>query len=214
MKKILKLCCLLFIVLGCSEKTSRNIQANEQQKKVIVGGGCDGCEIMFQGMPKDLTAIDTSAGWNESGQKLVVEGSVFKRDGKTRASDVIIYYWQTDNEGLYSKTADESTVHGHLRGWLKTDRQGNFKIYTVRPVPYPKSTIPAHIHFSIKEPNIADEYYIDDLLFDDDKFLTDSERNRLEERGGNGIGKIQTLNNLQYIRRDIILGLNIPNYPK
>lgn len=216
MKNLFKLnCVLLFVVLfGCNRKINHDIQLSDTEQNLVVGGGCDGCEIMFKGMPRQLSSVDTSEGWNEAGQKLVVEGKVFKQDMKTLASNVVIYYWHTDNNGLYSKTSNEKTIHGHLRGWLKTDQDGNFKIFTVRPATYPKTTIPAHIHFSIKEPNIANEYFIDDLLFEDDKLLTQFERDKLKERGGNGIGKTTTINNVQFINRNIILGLNIPNYPK
>ncbi len=199
---------LLTTLLNCTNKTP-----NTTSQKTIVGGGCDGCEIMFQGMPKDLKAIDTSEGWHEAGQKLVVEGTVFKPDGKTKAPNVVIYYWQTDNAGLYSKTKDKNTIHGHLRGWLQTDANGKYQIYTIRPASYPESTIPAHVHFSIKEPHL-NEYYIEDLLFENDPLLTEAERKKLAQRGGNGIALPETVNGVQYVRRDIVLGQNIPDYPK
>lgn len=208
---------LIFLILTiplirCNHKTPQTNSQNTQ-KQILVGGGCDGCEIMYEGMPEDLKSIDTSEGWKETRQKLVVEGTVYKQDGKTKAPNVIIYYWQTDTAGLYSKTKAENTIHGYLRGWLKSDTKGNYKIYTLRPASYPMSTIPAHIHFAIKEPNLS-EYYIEDLLFEDDPHLTKVERQKLEQRGGNGITQIQRVNDIQYARRDIILGKNIPDYPK
>jgi protocatechuate 3,4-dioxygenase beta subunit len=202
---------LLTTLISCTNKTS-NINSNTQ-KETLVGGGCDGCELLYKGMLKDLKAIDTCEGWHEAGQKLIVAGTVFKQDGKTKAPNVILYYWQTDNEGLYSKTKHKNTIHGHLRGWLQSDAEGKYQIYTVRPASYPNSTIPAHVHFAIKEPNL-NEYYIEDLLFEDDPLLTDAERKKLEQRGGNGIALPVTVNGVQYVRRDIILGQNIPDYPK
>ncbi|MGH2667041.1 intradiol ring-cleavage dioxygenase [Flavobacterium sp.] len=205
---------LLSLLIGCTGKTKDINQVQDKPQKVLVDGPCEDCTLIYQGMPEHITAIDTSAGWKEPGQKLVVEGTVWKPDGKTPAPGVIVYYWQTDHTGEYTKTAEEKTVHGHLRGWMKSDLSGNYKIYTVKPVSYPSSTIPAHIHFLIKEPDIANEYYIEDLLFDDDRFLTESVRAKLQQRGGNGIGKTRTENGITYIRRDIIVGLNIPKYPK
>lgn len=205
---------ILQLLNSCNGKIIINNQLPSNEGEKIVGGGCDGCEIMFQDMPKNLSSIDTSAGWNEQGQKLVVEGTVFNLDAKVPASDVIIYYWHTDNSGKYSKTANQKTLHGHLRGWMKTSSNGTYKLFTIRPASYTESVIPAHIHFAIKEPRIKDEYYIDDILFNDDKFLTKIQREQLENRGGNGIGNIRTQNKVQYIKRDILLGLNIPDYPK
>ena len=96
----------------------------QSQSTGLVGGGCDGCELMFAGMPKNISSTDTSAGWWEEGQKLLVEGIVFQLDGETPASDIILYYWQTDNNGNYSPTPDmdqKARRHGHIRGWVKTD---------------------------------------------------------------------------------------------
>lgn len=180
-----------------------------------VGGGCDGCELMFVGMPEALNAIDTSAGWYEEGQKLLVTGTVYKRDGKTPAADVIVYYWQTDNNGLYSPSKEvdkQAGRHGHIRGWIRTDKTGRYSVYTIRPAPYPDADIPAHIHISIKEPDL-NEYYIDDLVFDDDILLTGKLRSDMEGRGGSGILRILLSGEMQIAEHNIILGLNIPDYP-
>jgi protocatechuate 3,4-dioxygenase, beta subunit len=185
-------------------------------KKIIVGGGCDGCELMFVGMPASINATDTSAGWFEEGQKLLVTGTVFKVDGTTPASGVVIYYWQTNHEGQYAPVEgmpEKARRHGHIRGWVKTDEAGRYSVYTVRPAPYPGWDEPAHIHISIKEPNIDDEYYIDEFVFDDDPLLTGAKRKALENRGGSGVLRVLLDKDLQVAEHNIILGRNIPNYP-
>lgn len=196
-------------------------QKNEKKQtetKTIVGGGCDGCELMYIGMPAEINSVDTSAGWNEKGQKLIVTGTVFQIDGKTPAKDVIVYYWQTDNDGYYSPRPemDERTKqHGHIRGWVKTGADGKYTIKTIRPAPYPNDVLPAHIHFSIKEPDIENEYYTDDINFDDDKLLIPYfKKYPQENRGGSGVVRILLQDKLQIAEHNIILGLNIPNYPK
>lgn len=207
---VLLLTVLLFS--SCQGQT----QGNHAAKAKLIGGGCDGCELMYIGMPKQIKAIDTSSGWTEKGQKLLVSGTVLKRDGKTPAPDVIIYYWQTDNKGYYStrKGMDRRTLrHGHIRGWVKTDQQGKYAIYTIRPATYPDRSEPAHIHISIKEPQLPVEYYIDEFVFDDDPLLLPKKRESLENRGGSGILKSSVSGHLQIAKHDIILGLNIPNYP-
>ena len=58
-----------------------------------------------------------------------------------------------------------------------------------------------------------DEYYIDETRFDDDPLLTKGERAKKEKRGGSGIIKLTKNQNGVWIgRRDIVIGLNIPNY--
>ncbi len=198
----------------------QNSNSNEQAvpgKNQVVGGGCDGCELMYAGMPGIIDWTATSAGWNETGSRLLLTGTIFKKDKKTPASNVILYYYHTDINGLYSPGENMNEVakrHGHLRGWVKTNEQGKYMIYTIRPASYPNSDNAAHIHVSIKEPGIANEYYIDELVFDDDPLLTASKRKNLENRGGNGVLKLTTKNRILLADHDIILGLNIPGYPE
>ncbi|MBK6538507.1 MAG: intradiol ring-cleavage dioxygenase [Ignavibacteria bacterium] len=215
----------LFVILlnfltscnGQTKNNNQNQQTNTTDTIKLVGGGCDGCELMYVDMPINNSSIDTSAGWTEKGQKLFITGTVYKLDGKTPAPNVVIYYWQTDNNGYYSPGEgmnEEAKRHGHIRGWVKTDENGKYSIYTVRPAPYPNGNIPAHIHTSIKEPNIDNEYYIDEFVFDDDRLLTSEKRKALENRGGSGILRVLISDDLQIAEHNIILGLNIPNYPE
>ncbi len=213
-------CLIVLLFLTSCNKNHKDFKQtytnNPEKSMTLVGGGCDGCEIMYKGIPKTIAAIDTSAGWNERGQKLVVKGTVYQLDSKTTAQNVIIYYWHTDSNGLYSQkkeSKNNAAIHGYLRGWVKTDASGNYAIHTLRPAPYPKETLPAHIHFSVKELNLQNEYYTDDLVFDDDTLLTNEKRIALEKRGGSGIVKVTTSNDVQIAIHNIILGRNIPNHP-
>ncbi len=217
---------LIFIVVALSlmyckgeqpNQAFSSMQEKENQTK-IVGGGCDGCELMYEGMPTSISSIDTSAGWFEPGQKLLVTGKIFKLDGKTPAPNIILYYWQTDTNGYYSFKQgmnEKAKRHGHIRGWVKTDNEGKFSIYTNRPSPYPNKDLPAHIHFSVKEPDLQDEYYTEEINFDDDKLLIPYlKKYPQENRGGSGIVRVLVKGDLQIAEHDIVLGLNIPNYPK
>ena len=201
-----------------------NIHVQEQtntktkpQAYVKVGGPCDTCELMYIDMPTTINEVDTSAAWYGKGQKLIITGTVYKPDKKTPAPGIIIYYWQTNEEGLY---ADHPTLnheakrHGYIRGWLKTDSHGKYTIYTIQPASYPKSRDPAHIHLLIKEPNIKNEYYIDDVEFDNDPLLTSDIRKQKPQRAGKGIVSVTDKDGVLITNRDIILGLNIENYPQ
>jgi protocatechuate 3,4-dioxygenase, beta subunit len=216
------MCLLLFVSLlnflsSCNVQTKPNSAAPQNTRtKKLVGGGCEGCELMFVGMPSNIQSVDTSAVWAQKGQKLLVTGTVFKLDGKTPAPDIVIYYWHTDTKGYYSPKPgmhEKAKPHGYIRGWVKTDENGKYSIYTTKPAPYPNDNIPAHIHTSIKEPDIDNEYYIDDFVFDDDKLLTGEKRKALENRGGSGVLRVLISGDLQIAEHNIILGLNIPNYP-
>jgi protocatechuate 3,4-dioxygenase beta subunit len=65
----------------------------------------------------------------------------------------------------------------------------------------------------IKEPHLANEYYIDDLVFDDDPLLTSRERRSMNNKGGNGILRVVHKDSLQIAEHNIILGMNIAGYP-
>jgi len=183
----------------------------------LVGGGCDGCELMYVGMPKEITNVSKSPAWNGPGQKLLITGTIYSLDGTTPAQNVIVYYWQTDNSGYYPNRNNldaRAKRHGYVRGWVKSDSEGKYEIYTIRPAAYPNRDIPAHIHLSIKEPDIQDEYYVDGLEFDDDILLTSEHREKLRNRGGSGVLRTLITASMQIAEHNIILGLNIPNYPK
>ena len=199
---------VLAVVLGtaCAEEATPPSQ--------LVGGGCDGCELMFEGMPRALDWRTAIAGNGEAGEPLEMRGVIYRSDGKTPAAGVILYVYHTDAKGYYSPAPGQTQGrrHGHLRGWMKTDRMGRYEFRTLRPAPYPSRDIPAHIHPVVKEPG-KNEYYLDEYVFADDPLLTPEKRGKLENRGGSGIVKVSRNKNGVWVgRRDIILGRNIPHY--
>ena len=72
--------------------------------------------------------------------------------------------------------------------------------------------MPEHIHITVKEPD-KNEYYIEDFYFADDPNITQNILNRAKPRGGSGVISLKGNTNLKTAKRDIVLGLNIPNYP-
>jgi len=187
---------------------------SESNTKQIIGGGCEGCEAIFEFGNKELTKIDTLPKFQETEPKLKISGIVYHKDGKTPAENVILYIYQTNRDGIYETKGDEhgwARRHGYIRGWIRTGSDGKYTFYTFRPASYPDASESEHIHITVKEPD-KNEYYIDEYVFDDDPLLTKKERSSLENRGGSGIMKPQKENGILTIERNIILGLNIPNY--
>jgi len=197
---------ILFIFLGsnsCSAQPTRN-----------VGGGCEGCEALFEFGTKVLTPTDTLPGYHDNEPKLKITGTVFELDGITPAEGVIVYIYHTDRNGVYPKLGDETgwgRRHGYIRGWIKTGEDGSYTFYTFRPASYPNSSEPAHIHITVKEPD-TNAYYLDDYVFDDDPSLTRSHRDNFRNRGGSGIMIPTEVDGIMTITRDIILGLNVTDY--
>lgn len=205
---LLRVVSLVLVVgpLGCAQEASR--------PSPPVGGGCEGCELMFEGMPGESGWQATLAGDDEPGEPLEIGGVVYRRDGTTPAPGVILYVYQTDATGRYTPAPGQSQGrrHGRLRGWMKTDERGRYRFRTIRPAPYPDADIPAHIHPIVKEPG-KNEYYLDEYVFADDPLLTPAKRGTLEDRGGSGIVALsRNPAGVWAGRRDIILGRNIPGY--
>lgn len=208
---------LLFLALnGCGQ--SQGLQPNKPMTgEKQVGGNCEGCEAIFEcPIPfEKLNETDTLADFNSPGPKLKFSGQFFMPDGKTPAPGVIMYFYHTDQKGIYPTRGNEKgwdRKHGYLRGWIKTDENGRYEFYTLRPASYPNSRALAHIHAFIKEPGKS-PYYIDDFLFADDPFLADEPPSGRKPRGSTGVITMQKDDSgMQYGKRDIILGLNIPGY--
>ena len=201
---------LLLVLWVC---TSCNAQTKNSTTKLI-GGGCEGCEAIYEYGDKKLTTIDTLPEFQNNEPKLRIKGTVFKNDGKTPAEDVIIYIYHTNRHGIYETKGNEkgwARRHGFIRGWIKTGKDGKYIFYTFRPASYPDRSEPEHIHLTVKEPD-KNEYYLDDYLFDDDPILTQIKRDKLNNRGCSGIIKPILEKGMLTIERNIILGKNIPNY--
>lgn len=206
---------LIFLMLLCILPACSQQADSRRQSKKTVGGPCEGCEAVHEYGSKKLTWTDTLPDFGDPGPKLEISGTIYQRDGKTPAKDVILYIYHTDQEGIYATKGNETgwgRRHGYIRGWVKTGDDGRYKFYTLRPASYPNSNNPQHIHPIIKEPD-KNEYWIDEFLFTDDPLLGEREKSHLQKRGGPGVLNLtKGKDGILIGKRDIILGMNIPNY--
>ncbi|MEU4447563.1 intradiol ring-cleavage dioxygenase [Actinosynnema sp. NPDC050801] len=99
------------------------------------------------------------------GDPCYVSGYVRSTDGRP-LPDARIDVWEADEEGLYDVQHDETASAG--RGWLRAGEEGEYRFWSVRPVPYPipddgpvgdllraahRSPMrPAHLHFKVEAP--------------------------------------------------------------
>jgi protocatechuate 3,4-dioxygenase beta subunit len=173
-------------------------------------------------MSQTISPADTSPAWKQGESKLLLTGTVYGPDGRTPASGVLLYYYHTNSAGRYEhRPAEQRSMppnhlgqtHGYIRGWVRTNSNGRYSIYTIRPGTYPSRDEPAHVHLTVKEPNGLSEYYLDDFVFDDDPLLTAARRRKMENRGGSGVLRLYSRGDLQVGERDLYLGLHIPDYP-
>lgn len=212
MKKSILTCSLYMLSLSACTQVS---DSKMKDRSPAIGGNCEGCEAIYETkVPfEKLSWIDTLPDFFTKGPQLEVSGVVLKKDG-TPAAGVIVYAYHTDQTGRYPTKGNETgwgRRHGYIRGWVKTNGNGQYKFLTLRPGAYPSGGNPEHIHLTVKEPD-KNEYWIDDIQFDDDKYLTSELRRRQQNRGGNGIAVVKKKDAILYAERNIYLGKNIPHY--
>jgi protocatechuate 3,4-dioxygenase beta subunit len=188
--------------------------ANSQNEKRLIGS-CEGCEAVFEFGNKALLPTDTLPGFDSDGIKIKVTGTIYQKDGKTPAEGVILYLYHTNQKGIYPTKGDETgwaRRHGYIRGWVKTDENGQYTFYTLKPAPYPGRTDPAHIHIIVLEPD-GKYYWLGSYHFKGDPLLTKNETNPKTPRGGtSGLLDLEMKDGILTGSRDIILGKNVLGY--
>ena len=114
-----------------------------QESEPIVGRPCEGCEAVFEGIPPEIPSVSRIAPETESGEAMVIEGTV-RNAGGTPIPGIILYACHTSAGGVYAKDeALRGTAayrHGRLRGWVRTDGAGRYRFETIRPGPYTGSS--------------------------------------------------------------------------
>lgn len=203
---------LLSLVLSMLNCSAQGPKSNQES---VVGGPCEGCEALLEYGNRPLSPVDTLPTFQQAEPRMQLFGTVYEADETTPAADVIIYIYHTNREGRYPSEPQATgwaNRHGYIRGWVKTDSTGLYSFYTVRPGAYPRRNVPEHIHMTIQEGNLI-PYYIDEIEFLDDPILTDRAKENRRQRAGSGLVMPDDNGDLLLVKRDIILGKNIPNHP-
>jgi len=184
---------ILFALLNlfCGNKFDE--PQNETNSDKIVKDTCDGPDAYigcnFINAPSDPGNEMRIAKESEPGQKIRIEGRIFKSDSITPYPGILIYAYHTDAGGLYSKSGNETGSqkwHGRLHGWCMTDKEGKYYINTIRPGKYPGGNFASHIHWAWKEPN-GRMQYLNDFVFSDDKDVNEDYLSNLHYKGDSGV---------------------------
>ena len=97
-----------FLLITCLHLFNCNGQTPTKHTDVL-SNDFDKSIPFYYRIPKNLSSIDTSPGFQLEGQKILLTGTLYQRDGKTPASYAILYYYQTNPNGIYeTKESEES----------------------------------------------------------------------------------------------------------
>lgn len=135
----------------------------------------------FPPPPPDVSAVTTLAPDFEPGTRIVITGRVLQSDRKTPCAGLVLYFYQTDDSGVYNKI-DGSYLRPRLYGWVKTDGEGRYEIRTIKPGSYPRRKEAAHIHVTVKN-RPASGRWLDSFLFEGDPNLNEEERMQPQKLG-------------------------------
>jgi protocatechuate 3,4-dioxygenase beta subunit len=123
----------------------------------------------------------------EPGKKVKVVVTIKNQAGKA-VPGVLVYLYQTDSRGWYAADAPHVLMnegdfrHARLFGYVKTDKNGQFELHTVKPSGYPQSDLPAHIHVQVMMEGYRMQQV--EFLFQDDERLKGEVLNRAIVDGG------------------------------
>jgi protocatechuate 3,4-dioxygenase beta subunit len=176
--KILRLVsCYVFLVLCPARQVLFAAASNQFTLSVLnIGTGNEPSES-----PGNLTSTAVLAPADERGTRLIITGVIYQSDGKTPLAYAVMYAYQTDASGYYSRETGGNRTP-RLNARLKTGPDGKYEIRTIMPGHYPGGKVPSHIHASIT-PAGGKEVNIDEYLFDGDPFLSKEDYSKFAGHG-------------------------------
>jgi protocatechuate 3,4-dioxygenase, beta subunit len=168
------------LFIGCRGSTFAQPNDSELLTKLranaIQDKDCSWCGA--RDLPEDVGSHLVLAGKQDNGDRIRISGTVYAGDGKP-APNTLIYLYHTDIYGNYGAKGEHR--HGGYRGWMLTEANARYEFESIKPASYPNSTIAAHIHMTVTTVNRKEDW-IDSILFEGDRFIT--QRERESRKGG------------------------------
>ncbi|TYA71958.1 peptidase associated/transthyretin-like domain-containing protein [Seonamhaeicola marinus] len=160
---------------------------------------------------KNLNNTDTIPEFLTQKNKLKITGTIYESDGVTPAKNILLFIHQTDEDGNFELKRHNKKRYVHHRGWVRTNEDGKYTIYTFVPGSYIYGKELKQIYPIVKEPN-KPEYKIETFLFDNDPLLKGKCRDKVLETDPQRILKLDLKEGLWVGTRDIVLGKEIDSY--
>ena len=155
-----------------------------------------------------LNNTDTIPDYDSKLNKLKITGTIYESDGLTPAKDVILFVEQPNENGDFDLRKENDKRYVNHRGWVKTDADGHYTLYTFVPGGDRRYKQLQQIFPVIKESS-KPEYQIETYLFDEDPLLTKACRKKINKKGDpSRILKLKKEGGLLVAQRDIVLNSN------
>lgn len=146
----------------------------------------------------------------EPGDRLIVTGKV-KSDAGREISGAIIYAFQTDATGYYSRNSGMNEGNPRLFAYIKSGHDGGFEFETIRPAGYPappgreneQNLAPQHIHLQVTAAGFDFKNF--EFVFADDPRMTPYWRDWAVKRGHSILTVKRDSADVQHGTADIIL---------
>ena len=149
-----------------------------------------------------------------TGDVMHLGGIIFKEDGKTPISNVLIEAWQCDEHEHYDNASDDYL----FRGAVKTGRDGRYAFKTIVPVPYKDGDAwrPAHIHMRISSSDHQD--LITQIYFKGDPHIGEDAAAKSPQSINRILEIKKNSSNENFVKFDVVMGktfaLNDAGYKK
>ncbi|HXD34646.1 MAG TPA: hypothetical protein VN643_26230 [Pyrinomonadaceae bacterium] len=232
MKKVIALV-LLLAAFGCTGTAGHSVSetdsvdaAIELNRKALEANADDTNaysklkEMLERARPEQVKAIRdllhryarvgkaTLVSKQEPGDRLIVSGKV-KSNAGHEVSGAVIYAFQTDSTGHYSRNDTMNEGNPRLFAYVKTGNDGSFEFETIRPAGYPAPTareqdlIPQHIHLQVTAAGF--EFRNLEFVFADDPRLTPYWKDWAQKRGHPILTVTKDSNGTQRGAADVVL---------
>jgi protocatechuate 3,4-dioxygenase beta subunit len=131
--------------------------------------------------PAKVVWTTTLSNETDKGEPMEISGIVYQTDGRTPAPNTLVYLYHTDFEGYYGRNGEHK--HGRYRSWMLTNKDGRYAFRTIKPAPYPEMKWAAHIHMTVTGLKQKEDW-IDSILFEGDRLISQQERESAGRKGG------------------------------
>ncbi len=119
---------------------------------ILLNFGCNGSAQIHEITKSCSELTNSDLGFaqlinkEESGEKLVIYGKVIDKISGQALDNASLFFYQADSNGEYNSTFIGMPSYAKIRGKIKTNTNGCFKIETIVPGNYPGQTDGKHIH--------------------------------------------------------------------